>query len=189
MQALRKRQLIDAAIATLRQHGLPETTVIRIGQAAGLSPGIIHHYFSGKDDLLAAAMRQILVEFRQEVSVRLATAQTPRARLQAVIDGSFAPSQFRPEVCVAWLAFWAQAPFAKPLGRLRRVYVARLSSTLTHDLRLLLPEDEVREAALGMAALIDGLFLRAASGEPQLTPDAACRIATAHLDRQLRSAC
>lgn len=183
--AVRRRQLIDAAIVTLRHHGWPDTTVARIGKQAGLSPGIIHHYFKNKDDLLAAAMRRILVEFQAEVLLRLETATGPRARLQAVIDGGFATSQFRPEVGAAWLAFWAQAPFAPSLDRLRRIYVRRLHSTLMADLRHLLPLEQARETALSLASLIDGLFLRAASGEAAVTPKVARALTTDHLDRHL----
>lgn len=182
MEPVRRLQLIDAAIKTLRQFGWPDTTVVRIGAQAGLSPGIIHHYFRSKDDLLAAAMRWILVEFRLEVTGRLRRANGPRARLQAVIDGCFAPSQFRPEVYSAWLAFWAQAPFAPVLDRLRCLYVARLRSTILFDLRRLLPDERVDGAALALASQIDGLFLRAASGDPRVTPEQARAITTEQLD-------
>lgn len=188
MEPVRRRQLIHAAIATLRRFGWPDTTVVRIGASAGLSPAIIHHYFKSKDDLLAAAMRWILVEFRNEVTGRLKTAEGPRARLQAVIDGCFAPSQFRPEICSAWLAFWAQAPFAPVLDRLRRLYIARLRSTVLADLRRLLPHEQVEAAALALASLIDGLFLRAASGDPRVTPEVARALTTEHLDHRLSAA-
>jgi TetR/AcrR family transcriptional repressor of bet genes len=183
MEPVRRRQLIDAAIATLRQHGWHDTTVVRIGREAGLSPGIIHHYFESKDHLLAAAMRRILVEFREEVSGRLAAAHGPRARLQAVVDGCFATSQFRPETCAAWLAFWAQAPFAPPLGRLRELYLARLRSNLVADLRRLLPDSRVDAAAMSVGSLIDGLFLRAASGDASVTPDLARELVTDLVDQ------
>jgi len=185
MEPVRKRQLIDAAIETLCRYGWHETTVVRIGQQAGLSPGIIHHYFAGKDDLLAAAMRRILVEFRHEVTGRLAVASGPRDRLQAVIEGCFAPSQFRPEICAAWLAFWAQAPFAPELDRLRRIYINRLRSTVLAELRRLLPEEQALLAVLSLASLIDGLFLRAASGDTRVTPEIARGLATGHLDQLL----
>ena len=123
------------------------------------------------------------MEFRYEVSGRLAAAHGPRARLQAVVDACFAASQFRPESCAAWLAFWAQAPFAPPLGRLRRLYLARLRSTLVADLRSLLPESRVEAAAMSIGSMIDGLFLRAASGDGSVTPDLARELVTDLVDQ------
>ena len=52
MRPIRRRQLVDAAIASIHQYGLGETTIARIAEKAGVSPGIIHHYFADKDDLL-----------------------------------------------------------------------------------------------------------------------------------------
>ena len=188
MQPVRKRQLIAAAIDTLHRYGWQDTTVARIGQAAGLSPGIIHHYFASKDELLAAAMRQILVEFRAEVNRRLEHAVQPRDRLVAVIDGCFDASQFQPGVGAAWLAFWAQAPFAPALDRLRRLYLSRLRSTLAPDLRELVGASELDAAALSLGSLIDGLFLRAASGDGAITPEVARALTVAHLDRMVGTA-
>ena len=57
MGPVRRTQLIAAAISSLHDHGYAETTVARIAARAGVSPGIVHHYFNGKDDLLFATMR------------------------------------------------------------------------------------------------------------------------------------
>ena len=187
MQQVRKRQLMDAAIDTLRRHGWQDTTVARISESAGMSPAIIHHYFKGKDDLLAAAMRKILIEFRAEVNTRLERRSSGRDRLVAVIDGCFDASQFRPGIGEAWLAFWAQSPFAPSLDRLRRIYIGRLRSTLLPDLRRSLPPAQAESAALSLGSLIDGLFLRAASGDGRVTPEAARTLTVAHLDRLLAS--
>ena len=43
MEPLRKRQLIEATVASLHSHGFADTTVQTISRAAGVSPGIIHH--------------------------------------------------------------------------------------------------------------------------------------------------
>src|SRR5688572_30278505 len=109
MQPIRRRQLIDATLASIHRHGLPDTTVSTIGAAAGLSPGIIHHYFGGKDDLLFEAMRRLLAELRQGIVERLASAP-PGRRVHAIIEANFARSQFAAQAVTAWLAFWAQAP-------------------------------------------------------------------------------
>ena len=185
MQPLRKRQLIAATIGTLREHGYARTTVSRIARNAGMSGGIVHHYFGTKAELLAAAMRALLVELRAEVAARLDGVTEPRHRLEAVIDASLADGQFRADVGPAWLALWAEAPHDADLGRLQRIYVDRLRSALRHDLRRLLPQDQVDAAALRLAALIDGLFLRIAVGADRLPPPAARQLVKDQLAREL----
>ncbi|RJF78233.1 transcriptional regulator BetI [Azospirillum cavernae] len=162
MEPIRRRQLIEATIASMGERGLADTTVQTISRGAGVSPGIIHHYFGGKDELLAATMRSMLEQLRADVTERLAAAGSPRARLEAIIDCNFAEAQFDPRVVSAWLGFWAQSPHNPALARLQRINARRLHSNLRHSLRALLPLERAERVASGLAAMIDGLWLRSA---------------------------
>ncbi len=184
MQPIRRRQLIDATLASIHEHGLTDTTVSRIGAAAGLSPGIIHHYFGGKDDLLFEALRQLLAELRQEIVNRLASATGVR-RVHAIIDANFAASQFAPRAVTAWLAFWAEAPHSPRLARLQRIHSRRLHSNIVHALRHAIPLSEARTTALGLAAMIDGLWLQCALAHGHLTPETARQVCIDYIDRHL----
>jgi TetR/AcrR family transcriptional repressor of bet genes len=184
MEPIRKRQLIEATVASIHQNGFADTTIQTISRAAGVSPGIIHHYFGGKGALLAATMRALLVELRAFVVPALQAAQGPRERIEAVIDASFAERQFQPQVIVTWLAFWGQAPHDPDLARLQRIYAQRLTSHLRHDLRALVgPRAEL--VATGLAAMIDGLWLSFALGRPCAGGAMARALARDYLARQL----
>ncbi|ALG72728.1 BetI family transcriptional regulator [Azospirillum thiophilum] len=184
MEPIRRRQLIDATITSMGEHGLADTTVQTISRGAGVSPGIIHHYFGGKDELLAATMRSMLQQLRDDATQRLATATSPRARLEAIVDCNFAPGQFEPRVVAAWLGFWAQAPHNPALARLQRINARRLHSNLLHALRPLLPADRAERVAVGLAAMIDGLWLRfALTGA--IDGSAARAVALGYLDSEL----
>ena len=52
MQPIRRRQLIQATLETIDDVGLADATIARIAKRAGVSAGIISHYFGGKDGLL-----------------------------------------------------------------------------------------------------------------------------------------
>jgi len=188
MQPIRRRQLMDATIRAIHRHGFNDTTVARIGAIAGLSPGIIHHYFGGKNELLAATMRSLLEELRVDFTARLAATRTPLDRIDAVLAANFEFEQFRPEILAAWLAFWSQAPFAPPLARLRRLYTRRALSNLRAPLGELVGREEAARIALTLMALIDGFWLRAAQGDRDVTGPAALAIARATLRRGLAEA-
>ena len=135
-----------------------------ISRAAGLSPGIIHHYFGGKSALLEATMRALLVELRAcTIAALRAPEAPPLARLEAVIDANFADRQFQPRAATS-LAFWAEARHQPGLARLQRIYAHRLVSHLRHGLRPLLAADCIGGAAAGLAAIIDGLWLSLSAG-------------------------
>ena len=186
LEPIRRRQLIDATITSMGEHGLADTTVQTISRGAGVSPGIIHHYFGGKDELLTATMRSMLQQLRDDATQRLATADSPRARLEAIVDCNFAPDQFEPRVVAAWLGFWAQAPHNPALARLQRINARRLHSNLLHALRPLLPAERAERVAVGLAAMIDGLWLRfALTGA--IDGSAARAVALGYLDSELNA--
>jgi TetR/AcrR family transcriptional regulator, transcriptional repressor of bet genes len=187
MEPIRRQQLIEATIASISRYGFADATISRISKEAGVSTGIIHHYFGSKDDLLEATMRTLLQQLRQDVVERLAQAATPEDRLYAIINGNFANNQFDRSVIVAWLAFWAQVPHVPELARLQRINARRLRSNLLHELRQLMSKQRAEETATGLAALIDGLWLRA-SLEGVDNPAAARAIVQAYLAGQLSAA-
>ena len=86
LEPIRRRQLIQATIASIHEDGLAETTVSRISARAGMSPGIVHHYFINKDDLLEATLRSLGVQIRQATRQRLLGVTGPRERLAAIVD-------------------------------------------------------------------------------------------------------
>ncbi|SOD91731.1 choline-responsive transcriptional repressor BetI [Caenispirillum bisanense] len=176
VQPIRRKQLIDATIQAIHRYGYGDATVARIASTAGLSAGIIAHYFGGKNELLAATMRSLLTDLRREAIRRLTQADSPLARVEAIVAANFDETQCTPEVVAAWLAFWAQVPHAPELARLQGVYRRRLRSDLRHALRQLkLAERDLDEMTEVLGSLIDGIWLRAALAEDGLDIPAARR--------------
>ena len=160
MEPIRRSALVQATIAEIGAAGHLDVTVGQIAKRAGMSTALAHHYFGGKDQIFLAAMRHILREFGGEVRIGLHAAQTPYARATAIIEASFAPSCFDPATISAWMTLYAQAQTNPETRRLLKLYQWRLHSNLTHALRSLSADPETDAQTL--AALIDGLYLRAA---------------------------
>lgn len=160
IERIRREELTEAAWQTLQKWGLTGTTLARVAEQAGVSKGIVLHYFNSKDELLEAAMRRANAALRDEVSRRLQLAETPYGRLEAIIEGNFAEGFFSAEICHAWLAFCAEVPRNLQFARLQRAIHARMHSNLMSGLRPLLPPAEAAAAAYGITSLIDGLWLR-----------------------------
>ena len=182
---VRRSQLIEATIDTMAECGFAATTLALIGQRAGISTGLVGHYFRDKDGLLEATLRHLTARLARGTAALLATADTPRARLQAIVDSYLAGDQFEPRISTAWLAFWGEVVHSPALTRIQRVYQQRLLSNLRHALRRLVG-DEAPRLALATAALIDGLWLRATlSASAEIESDAARRIVTDFLDGEI----
>jgi transcriptional repressor BetI len=184
MEEIRRRQLIDATIASIHEVGFAESSLSRISGKAGVSTGIVHHYFGNKADLLEATLRQLGESLRDSVVQRLETARSPIERLLAVIDGNIGPDQFTPEGVSAWLAFWAQVPKNERLARVQHIIISRLHDNLVHALKLMGRAD-ADDIARVTAALIDGLWLRAALSKEGPDPRNARRLVFDYLNAKL----
>ncbi|MDF0596653.1 choline-responsive transcriptional repressor BetI [Psychromarinibacter halotolerans] len=176
MEPIRRAALVKATIDEIGTAGTLDVTVGRIARRAGVSSALAHHYFGGKDDLFLAAMRHILTQYGAAVQARLSKANGPRERLDAVVRASFEQEQFSGHVVSAWLNFYVAAQSSPRAQRLLKVYQRRLRSNLVHDLRPLVGA-RAPVAAETVAALIDGLYIRAALAPGQSAPeDAAGRV-------------
>ncbi|MFP8965121.1 transcriptional regulator BetI [Pokkaliibacter sp. CJK22405] len=164
MPEIRKPQLIEATLEVIGEVGLNKTTVAMISKKAGVSAGIINHYFGGKHGLLDASMRTILKELNDGVRERrdAVSAEKPYERIRAIVGGNFDSRQIDPRVMKTWLAFWAQAMHDPELARLQKVNEKRLLSHLRYELRKLMPAQRVENTSSAIAALIDGIWLRGA---------------------------
>jgi TetR/AcrR family transcriptional repressor of uid operon len=52
--AQRRQQVLDAATECFRREGFHGSSIARISQAAGMSPGHIYHYFANKEAIVEA---------------------------------------------------------------------------------------------------------------------------------------
>ena len=187
LEESRRRQLIEVTIDSLAQVGYVGSTLAQIASRAGVSPGLVAHYFSDKDGLLTASFRTLARRVGQRVRARLAQAATDRGRIQAVIDANLAPEEFDQRTGSAWLAFWGQVLHAEGLKRVQKVYQVRTLSNLRHALKRLVPAHEAHSLAAMIAAMIDGVWLRAAlSNWQEADSEGARALLTAFVDGRLR---
>ncbi|MEX0316809.1 MAG: transcriptional regulator BetI [Ruegeria sp.] len=165
MEPIRRDAIVKATIAELGVKKTLDVTVSQIAKRAGMSSALAHHYFGGKEQIFLAAMRHILTEFGDEVRAELKTCTT-ESRAHAIVRACFAQSCFTPDVTTAWMTFYVLAQTNDDALRLWQIYQSRLRSNLIYALRPIV-SDPV-ELAENMRALIDGLYIQAALGAPEV---------------------
>lgn len=185
MEPKRRAALVSAVIDEIGENRSLDVTVAKIARRAGMSSGLAHHYFGSKEQMLIAAMGHILAEFSGKVRAGLRGADGPRDRLDAIVQANFAPHVFDPSKTSAWLSFYALAQAKDDAAHLMRVYQMRLRSNLLFDLRKLTSAPEA--IADTIAALIDGVYLRAALEDGARSDEAYGRVSKA-LDTLLAAA-
>ena len=172
MEPIRRAALVNATIARIGEVGTLDVTVSQIAKRAGMSSGLAHHYFGGKEQIFLAAMRHTLALYAVEVRGALSMAVTPQDRIGAIITASFSRSNFERVVIAAWLNFYVLAQTSTQARHLLYIYQYRLRSNLVFALRPLvgLRAGEVAEQLAGM---IDGLYLRQSLGQTPINPERA----------------
>lgn len=164
MPDIRKPQLVKATMNVIERVGLHAASIALISEEAGVSSGIINHYFGGKHGLLEETMRSILREHGATVSKALADLPKTahKQRILAIVKANFDNYQTQGCVIKTWLAFWSHSMHDKQLMRLQRVNEMRLLSHLLIELKAIFCESHAQNVAHAIAALIDGMWLRAA---------------------------
>src|ERR1700677_3202014 len=180
-------QFIEVTIDSLAEVGFMGTTLARIAGRAGVSAGLVAHYFGDKDGLLDAPFRSLARRVGDQVRARLRNIAPPRARIQAIIDANLAPEEFDRRTGTAWLAFWGQVLQVPSLRRVQSVYQRRTLTNLKSSLKKLVPAEEAQSLAAMIAAMIDGVWLRAAlSGWREADSASARALLTEFVDRRLQ---
>lgn len=169
MKPLREQQLINATLESVAQFGLQKTTIITISKIAGLSSGIISHYFGGKQGLVDATVKHLLGQLKFALLERIEQKNlSPFERLNIIVEANFTPFQRSIPATKMWISFWAQSMHEPGLARLQHINSKRLYSNLLFSFRQLLNDELASSAAKQMAAMIDGFWLRSALSA---TPD------------------
>jgi TetR/AcrR family transcriptional regulator, transcriptional repressor of bet genes len=185
----RRKTLIEATIECLKRFGHDGLSIRRISAQAKVSIGLINHHFPTKDALVAEAYRY----FNSELvgSLRLAVAAAggaPREQLSAFFRASFSPPNLDSDVLAVWVVFWGMYRHSKDIQRVQSEtyhgYVDLLRGMLADleresgELRF-----NLRLAAIGLTALIDGLWLEWCLDPDNFEPSEAVLLCEAWVER------
>ncbi len=184
---VRRQGLIEATARCLAERGAAGTSVRAICARAGVSPGLLRHYFAGVSAAIAETYRWTGGRVQDALDAAVAAAGAdPRARLLAYLTASFRPPIATGELLATWLAFWslsrsdpAIATVHAEIYRDFRRGIERLIAEARPDLA------DVRLPAVALTALIDGLWLELSLGNAPFTPEEAMRLCELWLDRLL----
>jgi AcrR family transcriptional regulator len=167
----RRLALIDACAAGLAARGAAGVSVRTVCADAGVSPGLLRHYFDGIADLIAATYTHVAGQVTAAIGAAVAQAgPDPRARLHAHVTASFHPPIATPELLATWLAFWSLVKTDARIAALHRELYARACRDLEALLRSAgMKPAEAPIAAIAVNALVDGLWLELSLGAGAFT--------------------
>ncbi|KFX68492.1 TetR family transcriptional regulator [Pseudomonas taeanensis MS-3] len=185
---LRKAHLIEATLVCLKRHGFQGASIRKICAEAGVSVGLINHHYAGKDELVAeaylAVTGRVMSLLREAID---AAAPSPRARLSAFFRASFSPEVLDPQLLDAWLAFWGAVKTAEAINLAHDQSYGEYRTILGQALSRLAEGEgwtdfDAPLAAIGLSALLDGLWLEYGLNPTTFTPEQGVQICEAWVD-------
>lgn len=162
-QDARREALITAALDLVAEGGAAAATVRAIADRAGVTPGLIRHYFASKDELTRAAYARLMERMTADNAAVLdAAADDPATRLAEFVAGSLRPPVVDPLRLGLWAGFMhnVRKDEAMRTAHAKGYYDYR---DMLEGLIAALPRarttSQLRADAIACNAVIDGLWL------------------------------
>lgn len=163
----RRNDLIVATLDAIAESGLKGATVREIAERAGVTPGLIRHYFVSKELMFQAAYRAVMMTmFETADHAAEAEATDAVSRLRVFVLANFKAPIIDPRNLSLWATFISQISVDPSLAAIHREgYLAfrdkleaHIGAALEASGRKLAP-GELRYLAIAINGMMDGLWL------------------------------
>lgn len=177
----RREDLIGAALGLVAEGGAQAATVRAIAEKAGVTPGLIRHYFVNKDDLTRAAYAHLMAEMTEQSAAVLRDAPAdPVLRLALFVAAAVSPPVADPEAVALWAGFVHDVRRDAAMREVHALSYLAFRDVL-QDLITALPQtpspSDARAKAIACNALIDGLWMESGLLPEAFAPDEIVTIA------------
>src|SRR5690242_18740711 len=171
MGPIRREQICRAAATVISREGFAATTLRKVAEEAGVSTGMLNHYFSNRQDLLTQTL--LFVSHRTQDRLWAAIEGVPAGakRLNALLDSALANDPPMNESWRVWINAYGEAVH---LASLRHTMEERLHTwydLIDTALEGLVPPEDVAEAipwSWRFDAVLNGLVIQALTSEAVL---------------------
>ena len=175
---VRRQALIDATAACLAEKGAGGTSVRSICARAGVSSGLLTHYFEGVDALILATYRDVGGKVAAALDAAVdAAGDDPRDRLRACLQANFIMPVLDPQPACDLDRLLESGQVRPPRMASAHAEVYRSSRVQLEELLRAaaphLPLAGVRIAAISLIALVDGLWLELCLDRSAFSPEEA----------------
>jgi AcrR family transcriptional regulator len=176
----RRELLADALMRLAAERGLEGVSLRHVAAEAGVSTGMVQHYFRTKDEMMTFALDMVMDRIRARTQAEPAPA-SPRELVRGLLLQVLPLDETRRLENHVGLAFLAYAAVKPSIASGLREAATDMRTFLADQLRADGPADGVdpERAAAGLLALVDGLGLQLLSWQ------CAEEDAVAALDAQL----
>jgi AcrR family transcriptional regulator len=188
----RREDMLRAALHVIAERGFTDTRIADVAERAGTSPALVIYYFQSKDNLLTEAIRLAEDRWIEQGVERMQAIPDAVGRLEEIVTWICIPlpdDEF-PEPWSLWIDLWARSLRHPEVARVREEFDARWRSAIARAVidgqaeGAFGPNDPT-EFAIALLALLDGLAVQVALGDPAVDTGFALRTAMGFASRVL----
>jgi TetR/AcrR family transcriptional regulator, transcriptional repressor of bet genes len=152
----RRAEIVSAFALVLAEHGYEGATIVAVAARAGVAPGLVHHYFDDKAELLSSLLDELVSRFRARVSAKERTVDP----LVAYLDGAVALDGTADLVAArCWVGLLAEAVRDPALfAQVRRLLDSEIDAIQRRSGGRLSEQDGGAVLAFVIGALVLGAF-------------------------------
>ncbi|MGB1239995.1 MAG: TetR/AcrR family transcriptional regulator [Pseudomonadales bacterium] len=163
----RRQDLIIATQACVERGGIGEASIRRIADEAGVTPGLVRHYFADKEALICAAYRQTMDDMFRGARDGLDSMQgSALEKLHHFIMTSLQPGVMNSRYHQLWASFTSLTRSTPSMAKIHhesylefRMGCQDLVEALFAELGRPVSDKELERYGIMVNALLDGLWL------------------------------
>jgi AcrR family transcriptional regulator len=152
-----------------------------VARRAGVSPGLLRHHFGSFGQLLAATYLDTVARVDVTLDRAISGVEGAEARMRAFLGASFSAQIVDRNLLSAWLGFWElvrhDAAVAQAHAETFGAYRKRLEELLDGLAAARGRRIDVRRTAIGLSAMLDGLWLELCLDPSAFGPEEGAEIA------------
>jgi AcrR family transcriptional regulator len=160
---VRRGDLLAATVSCLARLGPRGTTGREICRQAGVSHGLLRHYFRNPDNLLLETYEQLCEDMLAHLeAVAIPFEADPRGALRRYFVAVFSDEWASPEIIGAWMTFWQQARCREDFAAVSNAFNLRqraLLERLVTRLPVVGAVMPIADAIALLSAVLDGLWI------------------------------
>ena len=172
---VRRQDMLAVTINCLARLGPRGTTGREICRQAGVSHGLLRHYFNNPENLLLETYQelcdQVITRFEEEAAL---PADNPWQTIDRLFAALFSDQWANSDILGAWIAFWTLVRSNEEFAKVSEDHNRKLRTLLANAVSLL-PRGQMApdDVATLLSAVMDGLWLDVCLSPTRLPRDRA----------------
>lgn len=189
----RRQDLVDATLTCIATLGMERTTVREIAIKAGVTAGLIRHYFASKDDLVLAAYTHYVEQITAQSRDAVDESADPLQRLATFVRTSLTPPVVDQTKLSLWAGFIEHVRTNSAMAAVHRQGYLDSRDDATALIRAALIKSGqqpdaamLRRNSIALNAVIDGLWLEGSMSPEQFKTGEIVTVAFAAIEALLQ---